>query len=39
LEEIDIWYLYATVLAGQDKCLVVLRTADDIHALLRLKNA
>jgi hypothetical protein len=39
LEEIDIWYLYATVLAGQEKCLVVLRTGNDERALSRLHKA
>jgi hypothetical protein len=39
LEEIDIRHLYATALPGQEKCLVVLRTSNDSHALLRLNKA
>lgn len=39
VEEIDIRHLYATALAGQEKCLVVLRTSHDEHALLRLNKA
>ncbi len=39
LEEIDLRQLYATALAGQEKCLVILRTSNDCHALLRLNNA
>ena len=38
LEEIDIRYLYSTALTGQEKCLVVLRTSNDKHALLRLNK-
>jgi hypothetical protein len=39
LEEIDIRHLYATALAGQERCLVVLRTSNDKHALIRLNRA
>ena len=37
-EEIDIRHLYASATVGQEKCLVVLRTSDDEHALLRLNK-
>jgi len=39
LEEIDLRHLYATALAGQERCLVILRTSNDSRALLRLNNA
>lgn len=32
-DEIDIRHVYATVLEEQDKCLLVLRTSNDEHAL------
>lgn len=38
-EEIDLRHLYATALTGQEKCLVILRTSNDNHALLRLNKA
>ncbi len=38
LVEIDLRSLYATALAGQEKSLVILRTSNDSHALLRLNN-
>ena len=37
-EEIDIRHLYATALAEQEKCLVVLHTSNDKHALARLNR-
>jgi hypothetical protein len=38
-EEIDIRLVYATALVGQDKCLLVLHTSNDQHALSRLNAA
>jgi hypothetical protein len=38
LEEIDIRHLYATALVGQEKCLVVLHTSNDEHALARINR-
>jgi hypothetical protein len=35
-EEIDIRLVYATALVGQEKCLMVLHTSNDDHALARL---
>ncbi len=35
-EEIDIRLVYATALVEQDKCLMVLHTSNDDHALARL---
>ncbi len=37
-EEIDIRHLYGSALIGQEKCLLVLRTSNDEHALLRLNK-
>ena len=39
VEEIDIWQIYGSALPGQEKSLVVLRTSNDGHALLRLNKA
>ena len=37
-EEIDIRHLYAMALVGQEKCLVVLHTSNDEHALARINR-
>jgi hypothetical protein len=39
MEEIDIRQIYGSALPGQEKSLVVLRTSNDGHALLRLNKA
>lgn len=39
LEEIDIRHVYGTALVGQEKCLLVLHTSNDEHALPRLNRA
>lgn len=35
-DEIDIHHLYATSVAGQERCLVVFATANNDHAIVRL---
>jgi hypothetical protein len=38
-EEIDIQQMYGSALPGQERSLIVLRTSNDGHALLRLNKA